>query len=187
MAPFLSRFQRSRPAAQGAPPEPGPAASSPPPRPARRPLPPAGQIRRERRGLLRAREERLRDLGGLVLEMIRHDHFREDLVLEQAGDVLALEERLAELDTLLRTAAAVRRPARAARCDCGAPILWGSHFCANCGRTVGVDASVLTCPECGRPVPADATFCASCGHRVGAADANAPPPEQSAATPAGEA
>ena len=37
--------------------------------PSRRPHP--GLLRRERRALLKARDERLRDLGGLVVEMYR--------------------------------------------------------------------------------------------------------------------
>ena len=66
-----------------------------------------------------------------------------------------------------------RRPARgrtprlggrasAVRCTCGAPIQWGSHFCANCGRPVG-EEPVVACPNCGTAIPADAQFCANCG------------------------
>ena len=40
-------------------------------------------------------------------------------------------------------------------CDCGAPIPWGSHFCANCGRPVGAEP-VVACEGCGHPLPADA-------------------------------
>jgi DNA-directed RNA polymerase subunit RPC12/RpoP len=58
-----------------------------------------------------------------------------------------------------------RRRAPAARCECGAPILWGSHFCANCGRPVG-EAPVVACTSCGHPLPGDASFCASCGTKV---------------------
>jgi hypothetical protein len=78
----------------------------------------------------------LRDLGGLALEMYRRDRFREDLLLERCADLIGLEARVHELDALLGD----RRPgagmARTARCDCGAPLLWGSRFCANCGRPV---------------------------------------------------
>ena len=54
MSSFLSRVLRPTPDA--APPSPA--------TPARRPLPPTGQLRRERRTLLRLREQRIRDLGG---------------------------------------------------------------------------------------------------------------------------
>ena len=129
--------------------------------PARRPLPPTGQLRRERRALLRRREERIRDLGGIVLEMVRRDEFREDLVYEQAAELIGLEDRLYELEALLTAATGVRRAPPSARCACGAPVLWGQHFCANCGRPAG-DA-VIACASCGHALPADAKFCASCG------------------------
>jgi hypothetical protein len=139
----------------------GEVAPAEPPPPARRPLPPAGQLRRERRALLREREDRIRDLGGIVLEMIRRDEFREDLVYEQAAELIGLEDRLREVEALLAAATTVRRPPPTARCVCGAPVLWGMHFCGNCGRPVG--ETVVACSACGHALPADAKFCASCG------------------------
>ena len=153
-APFLSRLRKPAVDRQ-------PAAEPQPDAPRRPPLPPVGELRRERRALLRLREERIRDLGGIVLEMYRRDQFREDLVYEQAADVVALDERLAELEALLAAATGVRRTAPAARCACGAPILWGQHFCANCGRPAG-DA-IVACASCGHALAADARFCARCG------------------------
>jgi hypothetical protein len=134
--------------------------------PPRRALPHPGQLRRERRALLRAREERLRDLGGLMLEMFRRDQFRQDLLVERCDELLALDERLQELDTLLAASVSARRPAPAARCECGAPIVWGSHFCANCGRPVGATPPVVSCAKCGTALAADAKFCAVCGQAV---------------------
>src|SRR5919107_5660787 len=90
--------------------------------------PHAGLLRRERRTLLRAREARLRDLGGLLVEMYRRGGFRDDLLAEGCADVVGIDARLSEIDDLLHT----RR--NAPRCECGAPILRRSHFCPNCGR-----------------------------------------------------
>ena len=164
-APFLSRLRRPVDAET---PEPARAGGA-----VRRPLPPAGELRRERRALLRLREERIRDLGGIVLEMYRRDQFREDLVYEQAADLVALDDRLAELDALLAAATGVRR-APAVRCACGAPVLARSRFCANCGRAVG-DQDVVACASCGHALAADAKFCAACGTATatGSADADA--------------
>jgi Double zinc ribbon len=151
---LLARFRRGK---------------APTPRPAgppRRSLPHPGQLRRERRALLRAREERLRDLGGLMLEMFRRDQFRQDLLVERCDELLALDERLQELDTLLAASVSARRPAPAARCACGAPLVWGSHFCANCGRAVSATPAVVACAKCGAPLAADAKFCAVCGQGV---------------------
>jgi len=137
--------------------------------PQRRSLPHPGQLRRERRALLRAREDRLRDLGGLMLEMFRRDQFRQDLLLERCDELISLDERLQELDTLLAASVSTRRPAPAARCACGAPVVWGSHFCANCGRPVAATPPVITCAKCGTALAADAKFCAVCGQAVGVA------------------
>ena len=76
---LLGRFRRKEPATAGARP------AGPP----RRALPHPGQLRRERRALLRVREERLRDLGGLMLEMFRRDQFRQDLLVERCDELLA--------------------------------------------------------------------------------------------------
>jgi uncharacterized protein YjiS (DUF1127 family) len=106
------------------------------PRAVRRALPPAGQLRRERRALLQTREQRLRDLGGLMLEMYRRDQFRQDLLVDRCVELQRLEERLADLDALLAAAVSRGRTRPSARCECGAPIFWGSKFCAQCGRPV---------------------------------------------------
>jgi hypothetical protein len=143
------------------PPEDTPAEQqAPPPEDARpsRPLYHPGQLRRQRRALVHAREERIRDLGGLILEMFRRDRFREDLMREQAEEVFGMESRIQEIDAMLTT---TRQQVQAARCECGAPIVWGSHFCANCGRPTG--EAVVSCTNCGHPLPADARFCGNCG------------------------
>jgi hypothetical protein len=141
-------------------------ASAHPASPPRRSLPHPGQLRKERRALLRVREERLRDLGGLMLEMFRRDQFRQDLIVERCDELVSLDERLQELDTLLAAAVSVRRAAPAARCECGAPLVWGSHFCANCGRPAAATPPVVGCPQCGSALAADAKFCAVCGKAV---------------------
>lgn len=138
-------------------------------------------LRRERRTLLRVREERLRDLGGLMLEMYRRDQFRQDLLIERCDELVALDERLQEVDSLLAAAVSSRRAAPAARCTCGAPIVAGSHFCANCGRAVAAAPAVVTCANCGAPLPAEAEYCASCGHKVEPADTAAAEPAPAAA------
>jgi hypothetical protein len=142
------------------------AGESGPPTPARaQRLPAAGALRRERRALVRTREERIRDLGGLMLEMYRRDQFKQDLLVEQCLEVIAIEERLREIDELLEATLDARRQGVGVRCTCGAPIVWGSHFCANCGRPVGAEP-VVACPNCGTAIPADAQFCANCGTPV---------------------
>jgi hypothetical protein len=124
--------------------------------------------------IVKAREERIRHLGGLTLEMYRRSNFRDDLLIEQCREIVALEQRLHELDSMLEAVATARRAPTT--CECGAPVPWGSHFCANCGRPVGGEP-VVACEDCGHPLPADASFCASCGRPA------APTEEESATEP----
>ena len=66
--------------------------------------------------------------------MYRRDRFREDLLLERCADLIGLEARIHELDVLLGVVRPSPGAPRTARCECGAPLLWGSRFCASCGR-----------------------------------------------------
>jgi Double zinc ribbon len=144
----------------------GASAEAPPDVRAQRiPVPTRGQLRRERRLLVADREERVRDLGGLMLEMYRRNQFRRDLVADRCEQLLALERRLREVETLLTAAGSGGGLTVYARCVCGAPLFWGSHFCANCGRSIP-DAPVVSCARCGTPLAADARFCPSCGSIV---------------------
>jgi hypothetical protein len=96
--------------------------------------PHAGLLRRERRALGKARDDALRELGGLLVEMYRRGSFRDDLLAERAAGIVGIDARLAEIEDLLHSRG------RAPRCECGAPILRGSRFCPNCGRSLDPEA-----------------------------------------------
>ena len=184
MAPLRDRLTRRAPAQ----PEPGAGEASqeaapPPPQQGRPPTP--GQVRRERRALVRAREDRIRDLGGLLLEAYKRDRLKPELFFEQSAEIVSIEERIHELDGAL--ASLTRRTmAEANRCACGAPLVWGAHFCANCGRPVG-EAAVVACAHCGNPLPAEATFCSNCGRPAEPAEAGYQTgPDEQAPTIAGQ-
>ena len=59
------------------------------------------ELKRERKALLEVREERLRDLGGLALEMYKRDRFNAGLVVERCAELVAIEARVQEIDALL--------------------------------------------------------------------------------------
>jgi hypothetical protein len=73
--------------------------------------------------------------------MYRRDQFREDLLLERCAGLIGLEARIHELDVLLGAVRPAPGAPRTARCECGAPLLWGSRFCATCGRPVAAQAA----------------------------------------------
>ena len=114
--------------------------------------PNAGLLRRERRALLVARETRVRDLGGLAVEMYRYGTWRSDLLEERCAELVGIDARLADIDALLGRG----RP-EVARCRCGAGLRPGAQFCSNCGRTVeesgqarATEDTVLVPPPPGR-------------------------------------
>ena len=117
---------------------------------ARSTIPPAGVLRRERRALLKFREERLRDLGGLLLE---------------------IDDQLAAIDSLLGLS---WTPPEPARCACGAPLGEAARFCATCGRSVG--PAPRQCAACGNGLTEDAAFCTRCGLRTDARAVRKPQP-----------
>ena len=106
-------------------------------------------LRRERQELLRLYQAQVNDLGGLVVEMARRGAHNAALVERRAADVVALEHRIGELDTLILTASQIRRghvpvaalppalqpPAAAATpCErCHALLAPDANFCAYCG------------------------------------------------------
>jgi hypothetical protein len=98
------------------------------------PAPAASDLRRERRALLLLREDRLRDLGGLTLEMYRRDQFNEGLVVERCAELIAIEARVSEIEAIV-SGAGLRRRQRAI-CVCGAPILIGARYCPSCGSAI---------------------------------------------------
>lgn len=112
-------------------------------------VPPPRELKRERKALLELREEKLRDLGGIALEMYKRDRFNAVLVVERCAELVSLEARVQEIDALLDGSALVRRGGGGAVCICGAPILLGARFCATCGRALGSTVEV-------RPTGSDA-------------------------------
>ncbi len=112
-------------------------------------VPPPRELKRERKALLEVREERLRDLGGLALEMYKRDRFKAGLVVERCAELVAIEARVHEIDALLDGSVRVRRGGGGALCICGAPILLGARFCATCGRSLGTGTIDVRTPEPG--------------------------------------
>src|SRR4029453_1742757 len=100
-------------------------------------VPPPRELKRERRALLEVREDRLRDLGGLALEMYKRDRFNATLVVERCAELVAIEARVQEIDSLLDGTARIRRGGGGAVCICGARILLGARYCASCVRALG--------------------------------------------------
>jgi hypothetical protein len=150
-------------------------------RPPRPPVANLSRVRRERRALMHERERRIRDLGGLMLEMYRRDQFREDLIVEHCAQAMGVENRIHELESILMRATS-RRATPGPQCSCGAPLLFGARFCASCGRPTELAAAGEQCAHCGQPIAARASFCAACGAAVGAKSSSDSPDDKNEQT-----
>jgi hypothetical protein len=144
------------------------------------PAPPSepdpGRLQRERRELTEQREIEMRDVGGLAVEMVRRDRWNPELLVSRVHEVLTLEQRMHEVDSLLVAEATVRSFPNVTYCRCGSPLVPGVHFCGHCGRPAPTTPPVLTCAHCGQPLPADVNFCSFCGNPA-AAEEYEPAPE----------
>jgi hypothetical protein len=136
---------------------------------------------------VRERERRIRDLGGLLLEMYRRDQFREDLIVEHCAQTMGVENRIQELETILSRGNS-RRSASGPHCACGTPLFFGARFCASCGRPTDLGNTGELCASCLEPLAQGASFCASCGAAVSGTASQEKPGEQtiSHSTPAAE-
>ena len=74
-----------------------------------------------------------------MLEMYRRDSIRQDLLLERCRDLMALDDRLGELETLLAASLSRGHVREAVHCECGAPVFWRARYCAQCGRALQSD------------------------------------------------
>jgi hypothetical protein len=137
-------------------------------------VPPPRELKRERKALLEMREERLRDLGGLALEMYKRDRFNAGLVVERCAELVAIEARVQEIDALLDGTALVARrrrcsvylwcadpPGREVLCDVWTHTWRQARFQA---RRWG-SGSMTTCANCGGPLATGQEYCLVCGVR----------------------
>lgn len=144
--------------------------------PAPPPEPDPARLERERREMTDRREIEMRDVGGLAVEMVRRDRWNPDLLIARAHEVLALEQRMHEVDSLLLAEATARSFPNVTYCLCGSPLVPGVHFCGHCGRPAPTAPPLVTCVHCGQPLPADSNFCSFCGNT--AAEGYEPAPER---------
>ena len=101
-----------------------------------------GELRTERAGLARRYLELRGDLGGLLIEMARRDHYNLNLLRLKAAEAVGVERRAQEIDGVLAVHAAGAR------------------------QTLPPGSVAMTasrCATCTGQIPADANFCAYCG------------------------
>ena len=108
-------------------------------------------LRRQRQELLRVYQAAVSDLGGLVVEMARRGGHNQALIERRAVDVVELEHRIGEIDTLIAQATLNRRghvavPTLQPALEAAAP---AASPCARCHALLANDANF--CAYCGAP------------------------------------
>ncbi len=84
--------------------------------------------------LAREREGRIRDLGGLALEMVRRERLNPDLLAAEAGRILELERLAAELESPPPEPQPEGDGVTEILCTCGWALEPGARFCSHCGK-----------------------------------------------------
>lgn len=84
------------------------------------------------------------DLGGLTYEMASRDHFRLDVLTQQAAKLQQVDAELAEVERMLK----LDQAGAAGACgSCGALYARGSVFCWQCGKDLMERGPVGTVAE----------------------------------------
>jgi hypothetical protein len=92
----------------------------------------------------------LLDIGGLVYEMAIRNHFRLDVLVQQAAAIQATDGELGQVDRLLRLGHA----GAAGDCPkCGALFARGAAFCAQCGFELVKSDELSSEPHVAQPQP----------------------------------
>jgi hypothetical protein len=88
-------------------------------------------LQRRRDRLARELAELQWDLGGIAYEMASRDHFRLDVLRNQAAKLQQVDAELGEIERMLR----LDQAAAAGACpSCGALYARGAVFCWQCGH-----------------------------------------------------
>jgi hypothetical protein len=88
------------------------------------------------------------DLGGIAYEMATRDHFRLDVLNNQAAKLQQVDAELAEVERMLKLGQAA---AAGACSDCGALYAQGAVFCWQCGRDLMPRGSAVAPTQPGAP------------------------------------
>lgn len=109
-----------------------------------------GRMRRRLRKLVRLRDVKLRELGGLVLELQRLGRDNPELVSARSAELRAIDDEARQLAAALkdeRDLSEVLAAGISGTCnECGALMSTDDRFCSRCGSAAGESTLVATAP-----------------------------------------
>ena len=132
------------------------------------------KLRSQMRQLEKDKEDKLKELGRQVYDMVRMDVYNEQKIKQFCPPIGEIDRQL------VMTEAEIRRIQEAsssgsgnyvAVCECGAGLMTNQKFCASCGRDVSglIDQikkpteNTKPCSTCGSEIKEMAMFCGKCG------------------------
>ena len=132
------------------------------------------KLRSQLRQLEKEKEEKLKELGRLVYDMVRMDAYNEEKIKQFCPVIGELDRQLVAVEDEIKRiheASQSRGVNYVANCECGAAILADQKFCASCGRDVSglIDQikkpteNIKPCSTCGSEIKDTAKFCGKCG------------------------
>jgi hypothetical protein len=133
------------------------------------------RLRNQLRTLEKDKDDRLRDLGRMVYDMVRLDKYQPQEVSEFCRKIGDIDRQIVLVEEEIKRAQALSsqsgQESFIATCDCGAGLSANQKFCGVCGREVSgltvqpehsPDKSRL-CSSCGSEIKTEAKFCGKCG------------------------
>lgn len=132
------------------------------------------KLRSQFRQLEKDKDEKLKELGSLVYDMVRMDVFNEQKIKQVCPTIGEIDRQLVITETEIRRiseASSTGSEIFIAQCECGSGLTANQKFCASCGRDVsGLIAQVnkptentKLCSTCGSEIKETAKFCGKCG------------------------
>lgn len=132
------------------------------------------KLRSQLRQLEKEKEEKLKELGRLVYDMVRMDAYSEQKIIKYCPPIGEIDRKLVMTETEIKRiqeASSGGSGNYVAVCECGAGLMTNQKFCASCGRDVSgiIDQikkpmeNTRPCSSCGSEIKEMAKFCGKCG------------------------
>lgn len=132
------------------------------------------KLRNQLRQLEKEKDDKLKELGRLVYDMIRMDVYNEQKIKQFCPPIGEIDRQIVMTETEIRRIQEASSPGGGnyvAQCECGAGLTANQKFCASCGRDVSglIDQIIKPsenskpCTICGTAIKETARFCGKCG------------------------
>lgn len=132
------------------------------------------KLRSQMRQLEKEKDEKLKEFGRLVYDMVRRDAYNEQKIKEYCPIIGEIDRQLVAVETEIKKiheASSSGIVNYVAVCECGSGLMANQKFCASCGLDVSALVNQIKnpvenakpCSICGSEIKEAAKFCGKCG------------------------